>query len=304
MAKINDPGFGYKSNNKATRLVNNDGSFNMKHVNRNFSVAELYSYLIHVSWGKFFAFVFIGYTLVNLLFATVYYYIGIEQLTLVKTNSSQDFINAFFFSSQTLTTLGYGAISPVGNATGFVSSFEALIGLLSFSFFTGLLYGRFSKPKAAIRFSETMVLRPFKGKRALMFRLMNKRKNIMIEPGINVTMAVNSTDANGEFKRQFFELVLERKQITYMPTTWTIVHEIDEDSPLYQYTDAEIGVLQAELFLLIEYYEDAFSQNVYQMHSYDFNAVEIGKRFVPAYYFDGLGNGILDHNKLSETEDM
>lgn len=304
MAKINDPGFGYKSNNKAKRLVNNDGSFNMKHVNGNFSVTELYSYLIHVSWGKFFFFVFIGYTLVNLLFATVYYSIGIEQLTLVRTTSSQDFINAFFFSSQTLTTLGYGAISPVGNAAGFVSSFEALIGLLSFSFFTGLIYGRFSKPKAAIRFSETMVLRPFKGKRALMFRLMNKRKNIMIEPGINVTMAVNSTDTNGTFKREFFELTLERKQIMYLPTTWTIVHEIDENSPLYQYTDSEIEALQAELFLLIEYYEDAFSQNVYQMHSYDFNTVEIGKRFVPAYYFDELGNAVLDHNKLSETESV
>ena len=133
---------------------------------------------------------------------------------------------------------------------------------------------------------------------------MNKRKNIMIEPGINVTMAVNSTDANGEFKRQFFELALERKQIMYMPTTWTIVHEIDEDSPLYQYTDSEIETLQAELFLLIEYYEDAFSQNVYQMHSYDFNAVELGKQFVPAYYFDEFGNGVLDHNKLSETESM
>jgi len=304
MAKINDPGFGYKSDKKATRLVNNDGSFNMKHINRNFSISELYTYLIHVSWGKFFFFVFLGYTLVNLLFATLYYSIGIEQLTLVKTNSSQDFINAFFFSSQTLTTLGYGAISPVGNAAGFISSFEALIGLLSFSFFTGLLYGRFSKPKAAIRFSETMILRPFNGKRALMFRLMNKRKNIMIEPGINVTMAVNSTDEKGGFKRQFFELTLERKQIMYMPTTWTIVHEIDEDSPLYQYSDAEIGELQAELFLLIEYYEDAFSQNVYQLHSYDFNAVEIGKKFVPAYYFDSVGNGVLDHNKLSETESM
>jgi inward rectifier potassium channel len=299
---IKDPGFGYASSEKPNRLVNPDGSFNMKHVNKQFSFSELYTYLISMPWWLFFTLVFVGYIIVNLFFAFVYYVVGIEQLTLQSVNAFQDFLNAFYFSTQTITTLGYGAISPIGNAAALVASFESFLGLLSFSFFTGLLYGRFSKPKAAIRFSKTFVIRPFKKDRALMFRLMNKRKNIMIEPEINVTIAINKTTKNGEFKREFFELPLERKKIMYLPTTWTIVHEIDEDSPLHKYSETQFKELNAELFVLLEYYEDSFSQKVYQLHSYDFSRLEINRKFVPAHYFNTEGTTVLDHNKLSRTE--
>lgn len=299
---IKDPGFGYKSAKKPNKLVNSDGSFNMKHINKRFSFPELYTYLISMPWWLFFTAVFIGYVIVNICFALIYYTIGIEQLSLHSVSSLQDFLNAFFFSTQTITTLGYGAISPIGNIAAFVAAFEAFLGLLSFSFFTGLLYGRFSKPKAAIRFSDTFIIRPFKKEHALMFRLMNKRKNIMIEPEINVTIAINTTDATDGFKREFFELSLERKKIMYLPTTWTIVHEINSDSPLCKFSDAELELLSAEIFVLLEYYEDSFSQKVYQLHSYDFNAVEMNKKYVPAYYFDIDGVAVLDHNKLSKTE--
>lgn len=300
--KIKDPGFGYNSTNKPNRLVNADGSFNIKHLNRHFSFSELYTYLISMPWWLFFMFVFLGYVTINVLFGMIYYVVGIEQLTLKPVNSLQDFLNAFFFSTQTITTLGYGTISPVGNVAAFVAAFEAFLGLLSFSFFTGLLYGRFSRPKAAIRFSETFVIRSFKKERALMFRLMNKRKNIMIEPEINVTIAINRTTKNGEFKREFFELPLERKKIMYLPTTWTIVHEIDDGSPLCKYTNAELEQLNAEMFVLLEYYEDSFSQKVYQLHSYDFSQLELEKKFTSAYYFDADGKAVLDHDKLSKTE--
>lgn len=300
--KIKDPGFGYNSTNKPNRLVNADGSFNIKHLNRHFSFSELYTYLISMPWWQFFMFVFLGYVTINVLFGMIYYVVGINQLSLQSVNSSQDFLNAFFFSTQTITTLGYGTISPTGNVAAFVAAFEAFLGLLSFSFFTGLLYGRFSRPKAAIRFSETFVIRPFKKERALMFRLMNKRKNIMIEPEINVTIAINTTTKKGEFKREFFELPLERKKIMYLPTTWTIVHEINDGSPLCKYTNTELKQLNAEMFVLLEYYEDSFSQKVYQLHSYDFNQLELEKKFTPAYYFDADGTAVLDHEKLSKTE--
>lgn len=299
---IKDPGFGYKSSNKPNRLVNADGAFNMKHLNKRFSFSELYTFLINMPWWSFFLLVFAGYIIVNTFFGIVYYAIGVEELTLKSVNTTQDFLNAFFFSTQTITTLGYGAISPIGNAAAFVAAFEAFLGLLSFSFFTGLLYGRFSKPKAAIRFSESFVIRDFKADKALMFRLMNKRRNIMIEPEINVTMAINYTNKNGEFKREFFELPLERKSIMYMPTTWTIVHEIDKGSPLYKFSDEQLKHLDAEIFVLLEYYEDTFSQKVYQLHSYHFDDLELDHKFIPAYYFDADGSAVLDHKKLSETQ--
>lgn len=301
---IKDPGFGYSSSNKPNRLVNADGSFNMTHLNKSFSFSELYTWLIDMSWFSFFFLVFAGYIVVNLFFGIIYYTIGIEELTLKSVSTTQDFLNAFFFSTQTITTLGYGAISPIGNISAFVAAIEAFLGLLSFSFFTGLLYGRFSKPKAAIRFSKSFVIREFKENKALMFRLMNKRKNIMIEPEINVTMAINYTDKNGHFKRQFFELHLERKSIMYMPTTWTIVHEIDKSSPLHKFSNDQFEELDAEIFVLLEYYEDTFSQKVYQLHSYHFDDLELNHSFIPAYYFDADGSTVLDHKKLSKTQFM
>lgn len=302
MAKIKDPGFGYKTAASAKRMVNADGSFNLKHVNKKFSVSEIYSRLINMPWSRFILLIFLWYGVLNVLFASIYYGIGIEHLTIARTSPLQDFLNAFFFSSQTLTTLGYGLISPQGNAAALVSSIEALIGLMCFAFMTGLLYGRFSKPKAAIRFSEVLVLRPFKGKRAIMFRLMNKRANVMIEPEITVTLAINEIDDKGDLFRKFFKLSLERDKIMYLPTTWTIVHEIDDESPLNKYSDEQILTLNAELLTLMEYYEDAFAQNVYQMHSYSFKDLKGSSKFLPAFYFDEDGQAILDHGKLSEIE--
>ena len=300
MAKIKDPGFGYMSDRQAARMVNSDGSFNLHHVNKRFSISEAYTHLITITWWKFFLLVLLGYIIVNVLFAWIYYTIGIDQLSVASGTDLDNFINAFFFSTQTLTTLGYGTISPIGQGAGFVASFEALIGLLSFSLMTGLLYGRFSRPKAAIRFSEQMVLRPFNDKRAVMFRLMNKRKNVMIEPEIAVTMALTISE-NGKMKRQFFKLDLERDHITYLPTTWTIVHEIDESSPLKDYTDEEIVNLNAELFILVQYFEDAYAQRVYQLHSYGFEQLLNNRKFVPAYFYDEHGKAILDHSLLSRT---
>jgi inward rectifier potassium channel len=304
MEKIKDPGFGYKTANSAKRMVNADGSFNLIHINKKFSVSEIYSRLINMTWIKFITLIFLWYFLLNILFAGIYSFIGIEHLTIEKSTPFQDFLNSYFFSAQTLTTLGYGLVSPQGNITAFISSLEALIGLIGFAFMTGLLYGRFSKPKAAIRFSDVMVLRPFKEKRAVMFRLMNKRTNVMIEPKIKVTLAINELDDKGVFSRKFFNLNLEREKIMYLPSTWTIVHEIEEGSPLYKYTDEQLLKLNAELLVLIEYYEDAFTQNVYQMHSYSFNDLRNNYKFTPAYYFDENGQAILDHGNLSKIESM
>jgi inward rectifier potassium channel len=304
MEKIKDPGFGYKTANSAKRMVNADGSFNLIHINKKFSVSEIYSRLINMTWIKFITLIFLWYFLLNILFAGIYFFIGIEHLTIEKSTPFQDFLNSYFFSAQTLTTLGYGLVSPQGNITAFISSLEALIGLIGFAFMTGLLYGRFSKPKAAIRFSDVMVLRPFKEKRAVMFRLMNKRTNVMIEPKIKVTLAINELDDNGVFSRKFFNLNLEREKIMYLPSTWTIVHEIEEGSPLYKYTDEQLLKLNAELLVLIEYYEDAFTQNVYQIHSYSFNDLRNNYKFTPAYYFDENGQAILDHGNLSKIELM
>lgn len=300
--KTKDPGFGYKSKENAQSVINDDGSSNVLHINRKRNINDLYTYFIDISWFQFFFLILLAYTLLNMLFGLLYVAIGIEQITKPKGTFFEDFLNGFFFSAQTLTTVGYGGIAPKGITANFIAAFEAMIGLLSFSFITGLLYGRFSKPKANIEFSENLILRDFKGQNAMMFRLMNSRKTVMIEPEITVTLSVTEENKKKEFKRNFYQLKLERSKIMYLPTVWTIVHNIDENSPLYKYTKEEIKNLDAHLYILINYHEESFSQKVYQINSYDFEDLVTDVKYKSAASFNVEGYTLLDHDKLSEVE--
>ncbi len=302
MSKIKDPGFGIKAKRGATRIINKDGSSNVKHTNRTFRFDDLYSYLIQISWSLFFCYVLLGYVLINIFFGFIYHMIGIDEITPTTGIILHDFLNAFFFSAQTLTTVGYGNFSPNGVLTGSVSTIEALVGLLCFSFITGLLYGRFSKPKASIKFSENLIIRDYKEGTALMFRLMNTRTTVMIEPEIVVTLSLAKTIADGEIERSFFQLELERNKIMYLPTMWTIVHSINSSSPLHGYSKDELINLDAEIYILIKYFEDSFSQQLYQLFSYSFNELELDKKFTISYEFDQDGNTILNHDNLNKLE--
>ena len=302
--KTKDPGFGYKSKLNAKDIINDDGSSNVVHVNRKKGISDLYAYFLDISWGHFFLLIIFTYTLINVFFGLLYVGIGIEQITKPKGTFFENFLNGFFFSAQTLTTVGYGGIAPKGITANFIAAFEAMIGLLSFSFITGLLYGRFSKPKANLRFSDNLILRDFKNERAIMFRLMNKRKTVMIEPEIKVTLSISSKNKKGIYNRDFYTLNLEREKIMYLPTVWTIVHTIDEKSPLQKYSDEEITKLDAFLYILISYHEESFAQKVYQIYSYDFDDLKRDVKYVPAANFDEDGFTVLNHENLSKTEKL
>ncbi|WP_075341683.1 ion channel [Tenacibaculum agarivorans] len=302
--KSKDPGFGYKSAKNVKGTINKDGSSNIIHINRRFGIEDLYTFFIALSWWQFFLLVILGYTALNIVFGIIYTLIGIEQITPSTGNTFRDFLNGFFFSAQTLTTVGYGGIAPKGLTANMIAAFEALIGLISFSFITGLLYGRFSKPKAAIRFSNNLIVRDFNDGRALMFRLMNSRKTLMIEPKVTVNLSINEQDETGQYKRSFFRLSLERDKITYLPTIWTIVHPIDEMSPLYHLTNEEIKNLDAGLYIMIQYHEESFGQTVYQATSYKFSQILTDVKYAPSSNFDEDGYTVLDHEKLSDVEPM
>ena len=189
--KIKDPGLGNSSSAHAKRMMNSDGSFNLEHLNKPRRFSEAYHYLVNISWLHFFALTFLGGFLINAVFAIIYLAVGIEQIIPTTGDVLNDFLNAFFFSTQTFTTLGYGFMAPHGIASGIVSSFEAFTGLLLFAFITGLLYGRFSKPRASVRFSKHLILRSFNNQNAIMFRLVNNRRSTMIYPKISVTLALS-----------------------------------------------------------------------------------------------------------------
>jgi inward rectifier potassium channel len=302
--KVKDPGFGYSSAKNAKKLINDDGTTNVIHVNRKSGMHDLYSYLIEVSWWKFFLYVISIYTLINIFFAVVYNVIGIEQITASTGNMFRDLLNGFFFSAQTITTVGYGGIAPQGLIANIIASFQAMIGLLGFSFITGLLYGRFSRPRAVIKFSKHLIVRDFNEHRAMMFRLMNSRKNMMIQPGITVTLAISERNKKTkEYQRKFYQLKLERDKIMYLPTMWTVVHELDDQSPLTKYSNKELKELDAELYILLEYHDEAFAQKLYKIHSYKLHQLQLDKKFVPSFQFDEEGNTVLDHDTLDQLKE-
>lgn len=304
MQKIKDPGFGYSSSRNSQSMIDQYGKSNVIHKNKRISFNETYAYLIEVSWIKFFMFVLISYIFVNLFFATIYMVVGIEEITSSTGNGIKDFFNAFFFSAQTITTVGYGGISPQGFWGSMISTFQALVGLLSFSFITGLLYGRFSKPKAAVKFSKNVILRDFNGGMALMFKLMNYRESIMIDPEVSVVFAKIEETKDGSFKKEYFKLKLQLDRLKYLTTTWTIVHQIDDSSPLAGLTKEEIKNLSTEMYILAQYHDETFSQKVNQMHSYKPEDLLVDVKFKPSFYFNEEGYTVLDHSILSDVEAM
>ncbi|WP_405206983.1 ion channel [Aquimarina sp. LLG6339-5] len=302
--KIKDPGIGLSSNKRAKRFINKDGSFNIKHVNRRTSISRSYNYLISISWFKFFCWVFLGYVFINSIFAIIYVLVGISAITVPTGSIIGDFMKAFFFSAQTVTTVGYGAMAPKGVVFGVISSIEALIGLLSFSFITGLLYGRFSKPKSSIRFSDVMVIREHNDVDCIMFRLMSRGTNVMIRPKVEVTLALSQKTDNEKYVNNFYNLKLERNEITYLPTTWTVVHPINESSPLSEFKKEELPQLHGEILILVTYYDESFAQEVHQVHSYMLNNLKIDKAFISAFHYDEDGFTVLDHDKIGETKTL
>lgn len=302
MSKIvNDPGFGSNSSVFAGRMINKDGSFNIERKNQSSRISDTYHYLINLSWTKFFLWATLAFFILNLFFAFIYVFIGVEAINVNEEGFFYNLAQSFFFSVQTLTSLGYGALAPKGLISGVISSFEAYLGLIMFAFLTGLIYGRFSKPKASIRFSKKIVYRDFNHTKALMFKVVNNRNSVMIKPKVTVTLSLSSIGEDQSVKRNFYSLNLERDEITYLPTTWTIVHEIDNESPLNKFTKEELLDQNGEILVMLTYYDESFNQEVHQMYSYQLNEILLNHRFKQAYSYNEKGQMVLDYNLFDDV---
>ena len=194
-----------------------------------------------MGWGKFWLLIMACYLVINVIFAFIYLSIGVQYLNGAEgANTYQHFWDAFFFSAQTISTVGYGHISPQGMATNSVAALESMMGLLAFALATGLLYGRFSRPSAKIAYSKNLLVAPYQDTgRGLMFRLANLRRNTLIDLEIEIIFSYNE-DVNGKILRRFYQLELERKRVSILTVNWTIVHPLDEKSPLKDMTPEDL----------------------------------------------------------------
>ena len=300
--KYNDLGLDTKSCSGGYRALNKDGSFNVLKKNVSF-FERLNSYhsMVTMSWLRFFTIIIVVYFVLNLFFATVYLVVGLEHLSGISGETlPEQFMEAFFFSSQTITTLGYGRVAPLGFLANIVAAVESMLGLLTFALGTGLLYGRFSRPTATIKYSNYAVMAPYQNINGFMFRVVNPKSNQLVEVEVNLTLSLKRVDSD---TRDFFTLETERQKVVFFPTMWTIVHPVNETSPLKGVSQAELHAKDAEFIVMIKAFDESFSQTVYSRSSYKAWETKWGEKFV--YLTQRHGSGLLvDISRIDETEEM
>ena len=295
-----DPGLTTKFSGELRRAINSDGSFNVHRKGLRLRDTNLYLMLIDTTWPRFLGIVLVIFLAVNMLFAGLYLAIGMDHLRGAEPEMGA-FLNAFFFSVHTLTTVGYGNVFPLGTLANAAAALEAATGLMVFALATGLLYGRFSRPSAKILFSQRAIIAPYQDGTSLQFRITNARSNVLMDLEARVLLMTVSR-ADGQLKRAFFDLSLERRQVYFFPLTWTVVHPIDSQSPLIGKTAEDLRGLEVELLILIKGFDDTFSQVVHSQYSYRHDEILWGAKFEPAFRVDQKGDLVLDVNRIHELK--
>ena len=293
-----DPGFTQQVSGTLRRAINRDGSFNVRRRWMGWRNFHVYLYLVNMSWTGFFATIFLAYFAANTIFAGIYLALGPQAIEGATADTFFDqFLTCFFFSAHTLTTVGYGTLAPHGTAANLLAALEALTGLMGFAVATGLLFGRVSRPSARLRFSEKMLISPYQDGFSLQFRIVNLRPNVLMELEASVLLMTVEGNA-GAAARRYHRLTLERETVYFLPLTWTIVHPIDDASPLRGKTRAELEALQAEFLILIKAYDDTFSQTVHARYSYRYDEIDWGAKFAAAFSINAEGDVLLDADKV------
>jgi inward rectifier potassium channel len=285
-----------------TRLIDKNGKFRVE--KRGGDVwMHPYQRLIEMSWLRFHLVLVGFYLIINVLFALCYVAIGENALSgEYHGYFYANFFKAYFFSIQTFTTVGYGGISPLCFASNILAAFEAFFGLMVFALATGLYYAKFTRPESKIHFSDIAVVAPFQeGINGLMLRIVNHSSSQLIEMEAIITYSWLQMDAEGKLRRSFKQMPLERQKVSLFPLNWTMVHPIDENSPIFGKTKEDLLAENAELIVFIKGQDITFGQLVQANSSYLAKEIMWGEKFVPMYYSDDNYGTILELDKINET---
>jgi len=289
-----DIGFDSKSDSNRRRTINPDGSYNIIRKNNFFKEFHIYQWAITCKWRTFWAVVLGIYISVNFVFAALYYFIGTEYIVGMEGDANSQFWQCYFFSLQTFTTVGYGGLHPKGSMTSAVAGFEAFLGLMTFALATGSLYGRFSKPEASIKYAANALITPFREGKALMMMLCNNKKGNLVEVSAKLTLSWLDDGADGKPVRKFSNLPLDIDKISFLSLTWTLVHVIDDESPLSWFTAEDYLNRDVEIFVFLSCYDDTFAQIVHSRYAYTGEELVLNAKFKRAFYTDNKGFTVLD----------
>lgn len=300
--KSSELGFGEKAYYKNTRLITPGGDFNVKKSGLGFwQSLDIYHELIAMKWFGFICLITFVFFAVNFFFASLYFIAGPEGIDGLESKGRvADFVNCFYFSTQTITTVGFGTLSPGSSAISIIAAVESFAGLLSFAIATGLLFARFSRPRQNIIYSEVAVIAPYRNINALMFRIVNRSKNQLIE--LEMDVIISYWDSLQD-KRIFERVDLERNKINFLAMSWTLVHPIDEESPIHGWKKEDFDDNQIEIVIMFKAFDDTYVRQVYDRMSYVAEEIQWARKFIPVY--DRMDDGTMHvkMERLGETEE-
>jgi inward rectifier potassium channel len=298
-------GFGTQPGRIGGRFVNKDGTFNLIKTGMPlWRRISLYSFLLSLSWRRFMGMVVLFYLLANICFGLLYLALGTHQFVGINPGTTwQHFRQLFYFSTQTFTTVGYGRVNPLKDGADILASFETMCGWLFFALVTGLIYGRFTQPKAYLLFSEKALIAPYGQGIALMFRMVPyKKDHFLTEAHVAVNAAFLVPDGEKE-EFKFYSLPLERTRIDTFNMNWTVVHPIDTKSPFLNFSEADFYRSELELYVQVSGFDPVFSNTVMQRTSYRFDEIIWGAKFLPMYHESEQDDTtILELDKLDHFE--
>lgn len=300
-----DLGFGsVVAGESRQRLLNQDGTFNVQRTGLSFlSSLNLYHVLISMSWKTFIGLTLALYFLSNVVFGVFYAALG--GTALIDTSeipTANLLLRGFFFSVQTFATIGYGTIHPVGIIPNLLVTIESYYSMIITALITGIVFARFARPTARILFSELAVVAPYRGIEGFMFRMVNGRSSQLLEVKVQVLFA-RFVEQDGKVTRRFDFLELERNRVSFFPLALTIVHPIDENSPMFGLTAEDLQKTDAEILILISATDETFASIVHTRSSYKATEIKFGSKFKSIYNPVEEGEPLsIDINKLSQIE--
>jgi inward rectifier potassium channel len=302
--QINDLGIGrIAAETSLERFINKDGSFNMRREGLGrFSSINPFYWLLDLSFPAFFGIIVAVFFGINVLFTGLYMLCGPDAIVAsIKSDTLENPVwRAFFFSVETLSTIGYGHIAPVNMAAHWVSTVQAFLGLLTAALITGLLFARFSRPNNKILSSRNMLIAPYNGAWGLMCRFTNGLRNEIIELEASLTMSRFET-VNGKRQRTFYPLKLERKFVSFFTLGWTLVHPITPESPLWEKTQPDLIESQTEFLVVLQGLDDIVYQKMHSRTSYVADEVIWNAKFADMY-LKRPGPVSIDVRRLSDFE--
>ena len=260
-------------------------------------VMDIYHNVLTVSWPWFFIQLGAAFIVVNLIFAILY---TMDRNGIINARPGS-FADAFFFSVQTLGTLGYGAMAPRTLYTNLLVTAESFTGILTISLFTGIIFARFSRPFARVLFSKVAVVVPFDGVPTLMFRVANQRGEAIIDASVTVTLARQHTTLEGVTMRRFQELKLMRSNSSLFALSWTVMHPIDQDSPLYGLTPEDMDAQDMEIVVMLNGLDEILADRIYARHAYWWDEIVWNRRFVDVISLTSGGHRLVDLTLFHDT---